>query len=154
MRIFRYIQLCFLLLSIGVFTSCFDDEGNYEYKEIGEAVIKSIPGVTDHGNKFVCLENEKISLIPEVEFLAGTTAADYEFIWFRFPQDPQGTTYHYEQADTLAMTQNLDYQIVDSPRDYWLIYKVRNKKTGALTEQKFEFIISAVNGWIVLDEDV
>ena len=61
MRIFRYIQLCFLLLSIGVFTSCFDDEGNYEYKEIGEAVIKSIPGVTDHGNKFVCLENEKIS---------------------------------------------------------------------------------------------
>lgn len=59
MRIFRYIQLCFLLLSIGVFTSCFDDEGNYEYKEIGEAVIKSIPGVTDHGNKFVCLENEK-----------------------------------------------------------------------------------------------
>ena len=82
MRIFRYIQLCFLLLSIGVFTSCFDDEGNYEYKEIGEAVIKSIPGVTDHGNKFVCLENEKISLIPEVEFLAGTTAADYEFIWF------------------------------------------------------------------------
>ena len=46
MRIFRYIQLCFLLLSIGVFTSCFDDEGNYEYKEIGEAVIKSIPGVT------------------------------------------------------------------------------------------------------------
>lgn len=52
------------------------------------------------------------------------------------------------------MTQNLDYQIVDSPRDYWLIYKVRNKKTGALTEQKFEFIISAVNGWIVLDEDV
>lgn len=154
MRIFRYIQLCFLLLSIGVFTSCFDDEGNYEYKEIGEAVIKSIPGVTDHGNKFVCLENEKISLIPEVEFLAGTTAADYEFIWFRFPQDPQGTTYHYEQADTLAMTQNLDYQIVDSSRDYWLIYKVRNKKTGALTEQKFEFIISAVNGWIVLDEDV
>ena len=55
MRIFRYIQLCFLLLSIGVFTSCFDDEGNYEYKEIGEAVIKSTfrsdrPCI----NKFVC----------------------------------------------------------------------------------------------------
>lgn len=68
----------------------FDDEGNYEYKEIGEAVIKSIPGVTDHGNKFVCLENEKISLIPEVEFLAGTTAADYElygFVFLRIPKE-------------------------------------------------------------------
>ena len=39
MRIFRYIQLCFLLLSIGVFTSCFDDEGNYEYKELISARI-------------------------------------------------------------------------------------------------------------------
>ncbi len=52
------------------------------------------------------------------------------------------------------MTQNLDYRIVDRPRDYWLVYKVTNKKTGAQNEQRFEFIISAVNGWIVLDEDV
>ena len=27
------------------------------------------------------------------------------------------------------MTRNLDYRIVDSPRDYWLVYKVINKKT-------------------------
>ncbi len=153
MKIFRYIQSCFLLLSIGVLASCFDDKGNYEYDVIGEAVIKSIPGVTDQNNKFVCLENGKISLTPELEFLAGTTAADYEFIWYRYPQDPQGTSFHYEQGDTLAMTQNLEYQVVNTPRDYWLVYKVRNKKTGALTEQKFEFIISSVNGWIVLDED-
>ena len=140
-------------MSIGVLASCFDDKGNYEYDVIGEAVIKSIPGVTDQNNKLVCLENEKISLTPELEFLAGTTAADYEFIWYRYPQDPQGTSFHYEQGDTLAMTQNLEYQVVNTPRDYWLVYKVRNKKTGALTEQKFEFIIYSVNGWIVLDED-
>ena len=51
MKIFRYIQSCFLLLSIGVLASCFDDKGNYEYDVIGEAVIKSIPGVTDQNNK-------------------------------------------------------------------------------------------------------
>lgn len=152
MRICRYIGFSFVL-AIFVLTSCFDDKGNYDYKEIGEAVIKAIPGVTDNGDRLVCLENEHLQLTPELEFMAGTTAADYEFIWYRYPQVPEGTYQHYEQGDTLAMTQNLDYQVVDSPRDYWLVYKVINKRTGAQNEQRFEFIISAVNGWIVLDED-
>ncbi|MEI3421064.1 MAG: hypothetical protein V8R91_08480 [Butyricimonas faecihominis] len=30
---------------------------------------------------------------------------------------------------------------------------MRNKVTGALTEQKFEFIISAISGWNGLDEN-
>ena len=152
MKICRYIGFSFVL-AMFLLTSCFDDKGNYDYKEIGEAVIKAIPGVTDNGDKLVCLENEHIQLTPELEFKEGTTAEDYEFIWYRYPQQPQGTYQHYEQGDTLAMTRNLDYRIVDSPRDYWLVYKVVNKKTGAQNEQRFEFIISAVNGWIVLDED-
>ena len=152
MKICRYIGFSFVL-AMFLLTSCFDDKGNYDYKEIGEAVIKAIPGVTDNGDKLVCLENEHIQLTPELEFKEGTTAEDYEFIWYRYPQQPQGTYQHYEQGDTLAMTRNLDYRIVDSPRDYWLVYKVINKKTGAQNEQRFEFIISAVNGWIVLDED-
>lgn len=151
MRSLGYIFL--LILVIGNLSSCFEDKGNYDYIEIQEAVIKAIPGVTDNGNRFVCLEKERIKLEPEIEFKAGSTADDYEFIWFRFPKNPQGTSGHYEQADTLAMTQNLDYEIVDSPRDYWVVYKVIHKKTHALSEQKFEFIISAVNGWMVLDED-
>ena len=149
----RNLVYIFILLVMGSLFSCYDDKGNYDYKEIEEAVIKSIPGVTDNGNKFVCLEHEQIKLTPELEFKAGSTADDYEFIWFRFPKNPQGTSGHYEQADTLAMTQNLDYKVVDSPRDYWLVYKVIHKETKALNEQKFEFIISAVNGWMVLDED-
>ncbi len=151
MRNLGYILLLMLLMSN--LSSCFNDKGNYDYIEIQEAVIKAIPGVTDNGNRLVCLENEQIKLKPELEFKAGSTAEDYEFIWFRFPKKPQGTSGHYEQADTLAMTQNLDYKIVNSPRDYWVVYKVIHKKTHALSEQKFEFIISAVNGWIVLDED-
>lgn len=149
---YRYI-LFSLLLSLGLFSSCYEDKGNYDYKEIGEAVIKAIPGVTDNGNKFVCLQNEVIRLTPEIEFKAGTSASDYEFIWFRYPKVPQGQPSHYEQADTLAMTQNLEYEVVNTPREYWLVYKVINKNTKALTEQKFEFIISAISGWMVLDED-
>ena len=116
-------------------------------------MIKAIPGVTDNGDKLVCLENDVIRLTPEVEFKAGTSASDYEFIWFRYPKNPAGQSGHYEQADTLAMTQNLEYKVINTPREYWLVYKVRNKVTGALTEQKFEFIISAISGWMVLDEN-
>jgi len=152
MRTFKYLSFS-LLLSLGLLTSCFEDKGNYDYEEIGEAVIKAIPGVTDNGNKLVCLENEQIKLTPEIDFKAGTTAADYDFVWFRYPKNPAGTPGHYEQADTLAMTQNLDYPVVNTPREYWVVFKVINKHTGALTQQKFEFIISAVNGWMVLDED-
>lgn len=142
-----------MLLSVGLFSSCFEDKGNYDYREIGEAVIKAIPGVTDNENKLVCLENEIVRLTPEIEFKSGTSASDYEFIWFRIPQSPEGQPNHYEQADTLAMTQNLEYEVKDSPRDYWLVYKVIHKETRALTEQKFAFIISAISGWMVFDED-
>lgn len=152
MKIYRYIGFSFVLV-VSLLTSCFDDKGNYDYEEIGEAIIKAIPGVTDNGDKLVCLENGHLQLTPELEFKEGTTAEDYEFIWYRYPQQPKGTYQHYEQGDTLAMTRNLDYRVVDSPRDYWLVYKVINKRTGAQNEQRFEFIISAVNGWIVLDED-
>ncbi len=67
MKICRYIGFSFVL-AMFLLTSCFDDKGNYDYKEIGEAVIKAIPGVTDHGDKLVCLENEHIQLTPELEF--------------------------------------------------------------------------------------
>ena len=45
MKICRYIGFSFVL-AMFLLTSCFDDKGNYDYKEIGEAVIKAIPGVT------------------------------------------------------------------------------------------------------------
>ena len=61
MKICRYIGFSFVL-AMFLLTSCFDDKGNYDYKEIGEAVIKAIPGVTDNGDKLVCLENEHIQL--------------------------------------------------------------------------------------------
>ena len=128
MNTYRYI-LFSLLLSLGLFSSCFDDKGNYDYREIGEAVIKAIPGVTDNGDKLVCLENDDIRLTPEVEFKAGTSASDYEFIWFRYPKNPAGQPGHYEQADTLAMTQNLEYKVINTPREYWLVYKVKNKRS-------------------------
>ena len=88
MNTYRYI-LFSLLLSLGLFSSCFDDKGNYDYKEIGEAVIKAIPGVTDNGDKLVCLENDVIRLTSEVEFKAGTSASDLNLFGSAIPKNLQ-----------------------------------------------------------------
>jgi len=151
MKNIKNIFLFFIALFL--FNSCYEDKGNYSYKEIEEAVIKAIPGVTNNNDKLVCFKNQTITLNPELEFKGESSESDFKYIWFRYPQDPQGTSFHYEQADTIAQTKDLNYKVIDDPRDFWLVYKVINKKTKAVFEKKFQFIISKINGLLVLDEN-
>lgn len=148
----KTIRLFLLFLIAVAFSSCFDDKGNYDYKEIGNLVLQDFPRVTDNNNRFVCLENELVKLNPNWVYPDGMSADDYEFVWHRYPQDAKGEYNHYEQGDTIGFAANLEYQVVDLPRDYYVLLRATNKITGAITELKFEFIISSVTGWMVLDE--
>lgn len=143
-----------LLLPLLVLSSCCKDEGNYTYKDnVGVATLVSIPGVTDMENSFVCLENELVKLNPVIQFAEGTTANDYEFEWKRYYKIPQGEYGHYEQPEVIGTSMNLEYQIQETPQNYWAVFKITNKKTAAVTELKFSFEISPLMGWAVLDED-
>lgn len=148
-------KLVYILLTIlpmlSLF-SCYEDKGNYDYKEIGEALVSTIPGVTDKNNRLVCLENERVRLNPELIFKDGTTAADYEFQWIRFPQIPLVSGV-YEKPDTISQSLNLDYLVTDTPRAYYCVFRSKNIHTDVINEYRFEFIISAVAGWLVLSED-
>lgn len=143
-----------LLISLWILGGCSEDKGNYDYKEnIGEVLIKAIPGVTDQNNSFICLENETVRLNPELVFAEGTKAEDYEFEWSRYYKVPQGAYGHYVQPEIIGTAMNLEYKIQETPQDYWAVFKAKNKQTGATTELKFSFVISPLTGWAVLDED-
>ncbi len=150
----KYILAFSLLLSFGLFGSCYKDKGNYDYREnIGEAVIESIPGVTDNENSFVCLENELVKLNPVIKFAEGTEVGDYEFEWKRYYKTPKGGYGHFVQPEVISTSMNLEYRIQETPENYWAVFKVTNKQTRAVSELKFSFVISPLNGWMVLDED-
>lgn len=135
-------------------TGCYQDKGNYDYLDnIGEPVIESIPGVTDRNNTLFCLENELIKLQPVMRFAEGTSEGDYSYEWKRYNKTPEGTYGNYKQPEVIGTSLNLEYKIAETPTEYWAVFTVSNKKTGATTSHLFQFIISPLNGLIVLDED-
>ena len=77
----KSVKIAVLFAVACLVTACYNDKGNYDYQEIGEAVIKAIPGVTDNNNRFVCLENEEIKLEPVLEFKDGITFRPQRLRW-------------------------------------------------------------------------
>lgn len=143
-----------LILPLLMLNGCSEDEGNYSYLDnIGEAILISIPGVTDQNNSFVCLEHDLVKLNPVIQFAEGTTEADYEFEWNRYYQTPQGTYGHYVQPEVIGTSMNLEYQVQETPQSYWAVFKITNKRTLATTQLKFSFVITPLSGWAVLEED-
>lgn len=59
------------------------------------------------------------------------------------------------QADTLAKTKNLDYEVLKDPGTYILVFNAREKKTGVTTQLKSTAVISTLTmtGWYLLKDN-
>ena len=141
-----------LFVAMLFLTSCFEDKGNYDYSPIGEALV-TIPGVTDNKDRFVSEQYAVLDLKPEIKYEAGTSEADFEFQWLKYPQtntpDKDG---YYPAPTVIATTKNLAYTVVDNPNEFWMVLKVTNRVTKTVTDYRFQFIVTSVNGLIILDE--
>ena len=79
-----------LFLSVILFSvaSCIDDKGNYDYMEIEDAIVE-IPEVKENGGKISRDRYDELSLNPEIQYQAGSSADDYNFEWGLYTQQPQ-----------------------------------------------------------------
>lgn len=125
--------------TLALMTGCFEDEGNYDYKE---------PLTIEVGNVAesytVTPGTGRLTISPTV------TPADrkYDYFW---TLTPAGATWG-TKVDTLARTKDLDYPVNMSLGSYKLRFCAKDKATGifAYTEYDLQVTTDMASGWWVL----
>ena len=81
MNTYRYI-LFSLLLSLGLFSSCFDDKGNYDYAGIPEVkVLGYITNEEELGSFWDLTVGDVVIVEPILEYTGDSTALALKFEW-------------------------------------------------------------------------
>ncbi|RZM25696.1 MAG: hypothetical protein EOO88_18375 [Pedobacter sp.] len=115
MKIYNYT---ILLISMLLLFSCAKDEGNYDYKEINELVIK---GINENYNVSRGIDTLRIN--PTITAtLDENDPARYKYLWIV----KNGNVFY----DTISTERNLVYPVVLEPVPHALYYRVLDTKTG------------------------
>ena len=100
--------------------ACFEDDNKYEYVKLDEIVIEGIE------RSYVRKSHQDIlSITPTV------TTADVEYAWELWTSvRTDGIIY---KPDTIGREKNLNYEVMEDPGTYYLVFNVKDKKTGVTT---------------------
>lgn len=125
--------------------ACFEDDNKYEYVKLDEIVIEGIE------RSYVRKSHQDIlSITPTV-----TTDADVEYAWELWTSvRTDGIIY---KPDTIGREKNLNYEVMEDPGTYYLVFNVKDKKTGVTTVCRSTLNVETLNstGWYLLkDEEV
>ena len=144
MKVFKYILALFV---VGMATSCYEDEGNYTYKEDIHDIsvkLKSSYGLRKTSDLI------QYTITPEIETVDGDKSY-LEFLW-TMKNNKTGV------EDTLCLTEQADIEIDPNASDfsssYDLFLYVTDTKTGALTmvPTKIELAMPYSYAWLLLHE--
>ncbi len=146
------IFLCLLAIVVGV-TACYEDKGNYDYKDLISLELDTVGMNLSAGKTAYQFEN--FTLDPKVKYAGNET--DLEYLWKLYlqvpPRLPEGVT-KYDSAKVLSHEPIIDEVIYDVPGDYYLTLEVTDKVSDTKTYLTFKLKIeSAVSrGICVLEE--
>ena len=70
-------HIIYLLLSIVLFTSCFDDKGNYDYIDINEVTISGFEASTYTVISYI----DTLRINPDVKGTLSSKDEDFEYSW-------------------------------------------------------------------------
>ena len=135
------------------FISCYDDKGNYDYREVDELTITGIP--EDAISALYKAENLVLSPTVTSKFEGEISADDpnYEFAYYY----DKNSSEEYLIASLLDSSKVKDLNIPAeiTPGTYTAWFKVKDLRTNVVTsaEFKMEIITSTTKGWLVLCEE-
>ena len=137
-------MICSFLASLFL-VACFEDDNKYEYVTLNPIVVEGIE------NAYTCISHQEVlSITPTV-----TTNSDVEYTWELWTSvRTDGIIY---KPDTIGREKNLNYEIVEKPGTYYLVFNVKDKKTGITAIAKSTLTVATVNstGWYLLkDEEI
>lgn len=144
---FKKIKTQFiLLLSISILAiSCYDDEGNYDYKDINEV------GISGLEEKYSVARFENFNLVPELTYSqASGNTANYTYKWQAYQRSGVGD----DRVTDLSNEKDLLVPIELIPGNYTVYYTVYDDSTGL--EWQYDFDLEVANsiyeGWLVLND--
>lgn len=138
------------LFLLSLFASCYQDEGNYDYRAINEVMITGLPE-----NEVVYFRNSDILKVSPI--VEGTIDADnegdYSYLWQAISYDPlQGSL---GSVTELGVEKNLNYFITLPDGSYKIYLKVKDNKTNVVWRSSFSIKVTNIikEGWLVLQEE-
>ena len=144
-----------LFLLYGIFTtSCLKDEGNYDYKELGNFLVDTV------GKPVSMTVKQFATLTLPSSLIYDGVKSDLNYRWELYQSSGTLTLgpsyYHtefnhpYSREDfpdyTIAETENLSIQITDQPGSYYLAFTAQNKKTGYCAFMRYSVTIEGSVG--------
>ncbi len=107
-----------LLVAVFQFFSCKKDTTTISY---AEKEVISVKGMDDI---YPINIGQKLNIDPQV---TSNKDADFDYVWGIYETNVQGYT---PVLDTIGHSKQLDYTIIQPAKDWFLVLKVTNKKTG------------------------
>ncbi|WP_316817131.1 PKD-like family lipoprotein [Pedobacter nyackensis] len=139
-------KLYIIFLLVGLFmSSCKKDLGNYDYKELEEITITGIE--TTYAK---LTDVDRITLDPTVT--SSVEAAEFEYLWGIYETNVTGRV---PVMDTIAKTKALDYPVKLVAKEWVLVFRATNKKTGYSKYVKSRINVGTeyTRGWYVAKDD-
>ncbi len=126
-----------IFLWANLLIGCYEDKGNYDFKEIFEVTIDSIEE-----------SYSGITLIDTLKINPVVTPSDVEYdYWWGIIKPGQGAT-----LDTICHTRQLNYHLALEANDYTLVFMATEKKTGIsrIVRSALRTTTPLSKGWYVL----
>lgn len=153
MNVLKYIVL--VVVACSGLWACYDDKGNYDYRELDKIVIDSTGGTVQSSYSIARLDVLDIPLkvYYNGELVNGAEERfpDLEFNWVVYQQ---GVETPIAERDTIAGGIALKQPIELAEKDWELVFTVLDKKTDAREFMKFDLKVNVAlsEGWMVVYE--
>ncbi len=139
MKNFKIYHCLLLLVLLPWISSCYVDQGNYEYTNVSDIEIDT----TGMSEMRVQLQNAEIgstiSVLPKVNYSKGTSSLEY--YWVIYPYNYQavqeGNAIVYPEADTVGKEIGLNWVVDANPGTYNMQFVAQDPETGQRTFQWF-----------------
>ena len=138
MRTFKYIMLSAAMCGLALLQSCYEDKGNYDYKDIGEIVIEQPQDVPASKTMQSAMQEDSLIVVPVLK-LNHVTEADLDFLW-----DMAIANSKNPQFTELSRSRDLKIICKAEANKYDLRLQVTDKNTGVSTYAYYSLVVTSV----------
>lgn len=127
--------------------SCYEDKGNYDYRDINEVKISGLP----KEKNFAIRLSDTLKIPIDIVSTLGGNESDYEYKWTAVIVD--GMINGVKSFD-IGTKKDLKYFVELPQQEYFIYCNILDKKTGVTWRDRCELkvITATSDGWVILSD--
>jgi hypothetical protein len=142
-------------LSCGIFaTSCLKDEGNYDYKDLGDFYVDTVGKAVSLTIK----QFETLTMPSNLVYEGEKSGLSYKWELYKTSESIRigtssygtGFSHGYTREDfpdrTIAETENLSFRVTHQPGSYYLVFSATNNETGYAAFMRYTVSVEGTVG--------